>query len=127
LHAITSKAEDMGLIKGATFGRDSMNVSHLMYADDVIFLGEWSWLNAHNLISMLRCFFLVSGLKTNIHKRNVLGVCVSDMDVSNMASLLGCGASKFPLKYLRVPVGCNIARCSNWKAIIQKLSSKLSL
>nr|GEV27415.1 hypothetical protein [Tanacetum cinerariifolium] len=39
LHAITSKAKDIGLIKGATFGRDNMNVSHLMYADDVIFLG----------------------------------------------------------------------------------------
>ncbi|GJT39823.1 RNA-directed DNA polymerase, eukaryota [Tanacetum coccineum] len=52
LHAITSKAEDMGLIKGATFGRDSMNVSHLMYADDVIFLGEWSWLNAQFFLSL---------------------------------------------------------------------------
>nr|GEX09325.1 RNA-directed DNA polymerase, eukaryota [Tanacetum cinerariifolium] len=69
----------------------------------------------------------VSGLKINIHKSNVLGVCVSDMDVANMASLLGCGASTFPLKYLGVPVGCNMARYSNWEAIIKKFSSKLSL
>nr|GEW22622.1 RNA-directed DNA polymerase, eukaryota [Tanacetum cinerariifolium] len=69
----------------------------------------------------------VSGLKINIHKSNVLGVCVSNMDVANMTSLLGCGASTFPLKYLGVPFGCNMARCSNWEAIIKKFSSKLSL
>ncbi|GJZ18778.1 RNA-directed DNA polymerase, eukaryota, reverse transcriptase zinc-binding domain protein [Tanacetum coccineum] len=99
LHALTCKAEELGLFNGATFGRDNINVSHLMYADDIIFIGE--------------C--------------NVLGVCVSDMEVSNMANLVSCGVAKFPLKYLGVPVGCNMARCSNWKAIIQKFSSKLSL
>ncbi|GKD95008.1 RNA-directed DNA polymerase, eukaryota, reverse transcriptase zinc-binding domain protein, partial [Tanacetum coccineum] len=49
------------------------------------------------------------------------------MEVSNMAKLIGCGVAKFPLKYLGVPVGCNMARCSSWNAIIQKFSNKLSL
>ncbi|PWA92673.1 reverse transcriptase domain, Reverse transcriptase zinc-binding domain protein [Artemisia annua] len=43
-----------------------------------------------------------------------------------MAKLIGCGAANLPLKYLGVPVGCNMSRCSNWNAIIQKFSSKLS-
>ncbi|GJV84453.1 RNA-directed DNA polymerase, eukaryota, reverse transcriptase zinc-binding domain protein [Tanacetum coccineum] len=127
LHALSCKAEELGLFKGASFGHDNMIVSHLMYADDVIFLGEWSETNAHNLICMLRCFFLISGLKINVHKSNVLGVGVFDMEVSNMAKLIGCGVAKFPLKYLGVPVGCNMARCSSWNAIIQKFSNKLSL
>ncbi|GKC26690.1 putative RNA-directed DNA polymerase, eukaryota, reverse transcriptase zinc-binding domain protein [Tanacetum coccineum] len=41
------------------------------------------------------------------------GVYDSDDDVSNMANVIGCGATKFHLKYLGVPVGCNMARCSN--------------
>ncbi|PWA82998.1 RNA-directed DNA polymerase, eukaryota, Reverse transcriptase zinc-binding domain protein [Artemisia annua] len=49
------------------------------------------------------------------------------MEVSNMAYLISCGVTKFPLKYLGVPVGCNMAWCSNWKAIIHKFSYKLSL
>nr|GEW91215.1 RNA-directed DNA polymerase, eukaryota [Tanacetum cinerariifolium] len=53
LHALTIKAEALGLFKGASIGRDNMSISHLMYADDVIFFGEWSWIKAHNLISML--------------------------------------------------------------------------
>ncbi|GJR52235.1 RNA-directed DNA polymerase, eukaryota, reverse transcriptase zinc-binding domain protein [Tanacetum coccineum] len=105
LHALTCKAEALGLFKGASIGRDNLSISHLMYADDVIFFGEWSWVNAYNLISMLRCFFLISGLKINIHKSNVLGVGVIDEEVSHMANIIGCGATKFPLKYLGVPIG----------------------
>nr|GEW12565.1 RNA-directed DNA polymerase, eukaryota, reverse transcriptase zinc-binding domain protein [Tanacetum cinerariifolium] len=78
LHALTSKAKAMGLFKGASIGRDNMSISHLMYANDVIFLEN--------------------------------GVGVTDEEVSYMANIIGCGASKFPMKYLGVPVGCNMAR-----------------
>ncbi|PWA41815.1 hypothetical protein CTI12_AA550650 [Artemisia annua] len=64
--------------------------------------------------------------KINVQKSNILGVCVSNEDVSEMAKLIGCGAANLPLKYLSVPVGCNMSRCSNWNAIIHKFSSKLS-
>ncbi|GJV02489.1 RNA-directed DNA polymerase, eukaryota, reverse transcriptase zinc-binding domain protein [Tanacetum coccineum] len=127
LHALSCKAEVLGLFKGASFGRDNVIVSHLMYADDVIFLGEWSDTNAQNLICTLRCFYLISGLKINVHKSKVLGVGVSDIEVSNMAKIIGCGVANFPLKYLGVPVGCNMGRISSWNAIIQKFSNKLSL
>ncbi|GJT60570.1 putative RNA-directed DNA polymerase, eukaryota, reverse transcriptase zinc-binding domain protein [Tanacetum coccineum] len=93
LHFLTCKAEMIGLFKGASFCQDNMSVSHLIYADDVIFLG----------------------------------VGVSDEEVSNLAKVIGCRAAKFPLKYLRVPVGCNMAKYSNWNAIIQKFSFKLLL
>ncbi|GKB49075.1 RNA-directed DNA polymerase, eukaryota, reverse transcriptase zinc-binding domain protein [Tanacetum coccineum] len=43
LHVLTYKAESLGLFKGASLGNDNMNISHLIYADDVIFLGEWCW------------------------------------------------------------------------------------
>ncbi|GJR61323.1 putative RNA-directed DNA polymerase, eukaryota, reverse transcriptase zinc-binding domain protein, partial [Tanacetum coccineum] len=99
LHALTYKAKALGLFKGASIGQDNMSISHLMYVDDVIFFGEWSWVNTHNLISMLRCFFLILGLKVNVHKSNVLGVGVTDDEVSHMENIIGCGATKFPLKY----------------------------
>ncbi|GJX09412.1 RNA-directed DNA polymerase, eukaryota, reverse transcriptase zinc-binding domain protein [Tanacetum coccineum] len=103
LHALTCKA------KGATFGHENMSISHLMYVDDIIFFGEWSSTNAHNLICMLRCFFLITGLKINVHKSNVLGVCVPNEEVSNMAKVIGYGVTKLPFKYLGVLVGCNMA------------------
>nr|GEY07784.1 hypothetical protein [Tanacetum cinerariifolium] len=72
--------------------------------------GEWSWLNAHNHLCMLRCFYLISSLKINVNKSNLRGVYVPDETVSNMAYSIGCGAASFPIKYLGVPVGCNMAR-----------------
>ncbi|PWA41840.1 reverse transcriptase domain, Zinc finger, CCHC-type [Artemisia annua] len=75
--------------------------------------GEWSQSNAYNLIRMLRCFYLMSGLKINVHKSKLLGLCVSDDDILDMASVLGCGVSKLPLTYLGVPVGCNMGRSEN--------------
>ncbi|GKC33178.1 putative RNA-directed DNA polymerase, eukaryota, reverse transcriptase zinc-binding domain protein, partial [Tanacetum coccineum] len=97
LHVLTCKAELVSLFKGVSFGHHNMRISHLIYADDMIFLGEWS------------------------------RVGVSNEEVSNLAKIIGCGAAKFPMKYLGVPVGGNMARCSNWNAIIHKFSSKLSL
>ncbi|GJX51872.1 RNA-directed DNA polymerase, eukaryota, reverse transcriptase zinc-binding domain protein [Tanacetum coccineum] len=126
LHSLICKAIHLGIYTGAHVGDNNLILSHLIYADDVIFIGEWSSSNAHNLLCILRCFYLVSGLKINIHKSSIFGVCVSDDSVSNMAKVLGCGAFKLPLKYLGVPVGCNMARCHNWDAIVQKFSSKLT-
>ncbi|GJT14880.1 RNA-directed DNA polymerase, eukaryota, reverse transcriptase zinc-binding domain protein [Tanacetum coccineum] len=117
LHTLSCKAEELGLFKRASFSRDNMKVSHLMYADDVIFLCEWSETNAHNLICLLRCFFLMSGLKINVHKSYVLGVGVSDMEVSNMAKIIGCGVAKLPMKYLGVPVGSNMASLTLIKVV----------
>ncbi|GKF63323.1 hypothetical protein Tco_0186771, partial [Tanacetum coccineum] len=84
---------DISIYSGARIDDNNMSLSHLIYADDVIFLG----------------------------------VCVSDENISNMADILGCGAAALLLKYLGVPVGCNMARCSNWDVIFQKFSSKLTL
>ncbi|GJX10361.1 putative RNA-directed DNA polymerase, eukaryota, reverse transcriptase zinc-binding domain protein [Tanacetum coccineum] len=121
LHALMCKAETIGLFKGASIGSDNLCISHLMYVDDVIFFGDWSSVNAHNLISILRCFYLISGLKINVQKSNVLGVGVTDEEVSHKAHIYrfsGSGLS-FPLKYLVYTVGCG--RLSLIKSVLGNL------
>ncbi|GKC12359.1 hypothetical protein Tco_1009141, partial [Tanacetum coccineum] len=98
------RKKELMVFKVASIGRYNLSICHLMHADDVIFFGEWSWVNAHNLISMTRCFFLISGFKINVHKSNVLGVGVTDEEVSHMVNIIGFGATKLPLKYLGVLV-----------------------
>ena len=126
LHAITCKAVNVGMFKGASIGQGNLNISRLFYADDAIFIGEWSQSNVYNVICMLRCFYLMNGIKINVHKSKLLGLCVSDDDILDMASVLSCGVSKLPLTYIGLPVECNMGRCENWKYIIQKFSSKMS-
>ncbi|GJX36639.1 RNA-directed DNA polymerase, eukaryota, reverse transcriptase zinc-binding domain protein [Tanacetum coccineum] len=65
-------------------------------------------------------------LKINVDKSNILGVGISDEEISQMARIIGCGVSKLPFKYLGVLVECNMSRCVNWNAVTHIFTSKLS-
>ena len=76
LHMVIENATLAGRLQGIHVGMESIAVSHLFYADDAIFLGEWSNTNIHNIVLLLRCFFLSSGLKINLMKCKLMGVGV---------------------------------------------------
>ncbi|KAJ0456947.1 putative RNA-directed DNA polymerase [Helianthus annuus] len=63
-------------------------IFHLLYADDVLFVGEWTESNFHNLARMLRCFHLSSGLKVNFSKNQLYGVGVDNVELAHMSSIL---------------------------------------
>ncbi|GJX53450.1 RNA-directed DNA polymerase, eukaryota, reverse transcriptase zinc-binding domain protein [Tanacetum coccineum] len=53
---------------------NTLNLSHLFFADDVLFIGDRSRDNIKCLVSILECFHRVSGLKINYRKSNLIGV-----------------------------------------------------
>nr|GFA20218.1 RNA-directed DNA polymerase, eukaryota, reverse transcriptase zinc-binding domain protein [Tanacetum cinerariifolium] len=112
-----------GIFKGLHL-HESLTVSHLFYADDAVFIGEWSHENLVNLVRILKCFHLASGLKINLLKNHVLGTGVSDVDVSYGASMIGCDIMHTPFKYLGVLVGSPMSRISAWADTIQKIQSR---
>ncbi|GKB41918.1 RNA-directed DNA polymerase, eukaryota, reverse transcriptase zinc-binding domain protein [Tanacetum coccineum] len=95
-----------GLFKGV-YINGSLTLSHLFYADDVVFIGEWSESNIRTIVHVLKCFFLASGLKINLHKRKLMGIGVNSQIVSNGANTIGC------------------SRGNSWAEVISKLSSRL--
>ncbi|GKB62219.1 RNA-directed DNA polymerase, eukaryota [Tanacetum coccineum] len=105
---------------------ESTVLSHLFYADDAIFMGEWSEPNMGNIIKILRCFFLASGLKINIHKSQIMGVGVHRNLVSQAATIIGCSVMHAPFRYLGVMVGDCMTRLSAWSDSLQKLHQRLS-
>ncbi|GKA06915.1 RNA-directed DNA polymerase, eukaryota, partial [Tanacetum coccineum] len=70
--------------------REGTNISLLQYADDALFFGEWSRLNARNLILVLKCFEKASGLKINLSKSRIFGIGIPNVEVEEIASSLGC-------------------------------------
>lgn len=106
---------------------DGTKVSHLFYADDAIFIGNWVSSNFANLARILKCFHATSGLKVNFHKSKVFVIGVSENEVTTCVRILGCEAGAFPFKYLGVPVGANMNLKRNWQPIISRINSNLSV
>ncbi|KAL9995937.1 putative RNA-directed DNA polymerase [Helianthus debilis subsp. tardiflorus] len=127
LSGIMKKAVSEGIFKGLKCTRNGPVLSHLIYADDVVFLGEWSDVNALNLRRLLRCFYLVSGLKVNLSKCSVYGVGVDNVEAQRMADILVCNKGSFPFKHLGLVVGANMNLIRNWKPVIDVFKNRLSL
>ncbi|GKA24882.1 RNA-directed DNA polymerase, eukaryota [Tanacetum coccineum] len=62
LHLSFSRAVEAGIFKGYKID-PSTTLSHLFYADDAVFIGEWSHSNLKGIMNILRCFSLLSEFK----------------------------------------------------------------
>ncbi|GJW37117.1 RNA-directed DNA polymerase, eukaryota [Tanacetum coccineum] len=125
LHLSFSRTVDEGIFTGIKID-SSLNISHLFYADDAVFIGEWSTANISGITHILHCFSLLSGLTINIRKSHLLGVGLPDDRVAAAASNLGCSVMKTPFKYLGVMVGGNTSKIQAWDEVIGKLKARLS-
>ncbi|GJX30962.1 RNA-directed DNA polymerase, eukaryota, reverse transcriptase zinc-binding domain protein [Tanacetum coccineum] len=96
------------------------------YADDALFFGKWSRLNARNLIVILKCFEEASGLKVNLSKSKLYGVGVSIEEVKAVASSLCCINDSLPFIYLGLPVGKKMHLSDGWGEVINRLRNRLS-
>ncbi|GJT61613.1 RNA-directed DNA polymerase, eukaryota [Tanacetum coccineum] len=105
LHLSFSRVVDAGIFKGLKIN-NSTTVSHLFYADDAVFVGEW--------------------VEDKRKKSHLLGVGIPNDSIAIAASTLGCSVMKTPFKYLGVMVGGNMSNIKVWDDIIRKLNSRLS-
>ena len=110
LSLAVNKAVEGGLFKDLKVGKNNVSMSHLFFADDAVFIGEWNLDNALSLISILMCFKKASGLQVNYEKSSLYGVGLDQQSVESLANLLGCKADKLPAKFLGIPIGCNMSR-----------------
>lgn len=55
-----------------------MEITHLQFADDVLFMRDWSTGNALNLLKLLKCFEEAFNLWINLNKSQPLGVGITD-------------------------------------------------
>ncbi|GJX10723.1 RNA-directed DNA polymerase, eukaryota [Tanacetum coccineum] len=110
---------DAGLFTGIKIN-SMVNLSHLFYADDAIFLGQWSELNIDSLVRVLDCFFRASGLRINMCKSKIMGVNVEDGMVKNAASKLGCLVLK-TLSLFVTKVGGYMSGSKAWKEVVDSM------
>nr|GEY51167.1 RNA-directed DNA polymerase, eukaryota [Tanacetum cinerariifolium] len=111
---------------GISIGDGSVNLSHLFYADDAVFIGQWSDSNITTLVHVLECFHKLSGLRINMCKSKLMGLHVDGELVHRAARQLGCLVLNLPFSYLGSIVGDNMARQQAWGGIVDRVKKKLS-
>ncbi|GJY79477.1 RNA-directed DNA polymerase, eukaryota [Tanacetum coccineum] len=124
-HLSFNRAVEAGTFKGYKFD-SSFTLSHLFYADDAVFIGEWSQDNLKGIMHILRCFSILSGMTINFQKSQLLGVGICDNHVIEAAKFIGCSTMKTPFRYLGILVGDNMANLKAWDETIAKMIKRLS-
>nr|GFB86343.1 RNA-directed DNA polymerase, eukaryota [Tanacetum cinerariifolium] len=88
LHVSFQRVLDAGLFNGISLD-SSLQISHLFYADDAIFMGQWSQCNIDTIIRVLDVFYRASGLRINMNKSNLMGISVDSNKVKHAAAKIG--------------------------------------
>nr|GEY10762.1 RNA-directed DNA polymerase, eukaryota [Tanacetum cinerariifolium] len=101
LHLSFSRVIEAGIFTGIKID-SSTTLSHLFYADDAVFIGEWS------------------------REKPTLGVGIPDSQVLEAATLIGCSVLHTPFKYLGIMVGENMSSIRAWDETVNKLKLRLS-
>ncbi|XP_071718476.1 uncharacterized protein [Rutidosis leptorrhynchoides] len=124
VHAAISDALDAALYFVILVGShlNQVKISICIYVDDVLFVGEWNYSNACNLLSILTFFYAVSGLKINLLISSLFGVG----GPLRMANIMGCSASSTPFTFLGIPICKNMNHLESWTPIIDKVRICLS-
>ncbi|GKB31372.1 RNA-directed DNA polymerase, eukaryota, reverse transcriptase zinc-binding domain protein [Tanacetum coccineum] len=125
LHILFQRVIDAGLFHGINIG-GSVTLSHMFYADDAVFVGEWNDNNITSLIHALDWFHKVSGLNINLSKSKIMGIGVENDKVSLAARKLGCLVLNTPFLYLGSYVGGDMHRLQSWDNIVERVRSRLS-
>lgn len=126
LNCIMNKAKEIGVFHGIKVSSHGPEITHLQYADDSIFTGDWSRRNIGNLFRILRCLHLSSGLRINYEKSKLFGICVNVPTISDMAANVNCSVGEFPFVYLGLPIGISMNKGEAWASLIHRFQKKLS-
>ena len=103
LARMLSLAMRAGHIKGVVPNLIPGGVSHLQYADDTILLIQNEEQSIINLKFLLICFELLSGLKINFAKSEVIVMGVPNVEQARVANMFNCKTGSFPFTYLGYP------------------------
>nr|GEX14213.1 RNA-directed DNA polymerase, eukaryota [Tanacetum cinerariifolium] len=119
LHLSFQRVMDVGMFNGINLS-PLVNLSHMFYADDAVFVRQWCNGNINTLVYVLECFFQASGLRINVCKSKIMGVNVGDKKVKSAASKLESLILNTLFSYLRTKVGGNMSRVEAWTEVVDK-------
>ncbi|KAK1650722.1 hypothetical protein QYE76_068527 [Lolium multiflorum] len=125
LAAMLSRAKEAGHILGLVRHLIPGGVTHLQYADDTMVMIEPTDEGIANLKLVLISFELMSSLKINLAKSEVVVVGTTPLEQERVARLLNYRLGKFPIKYLGLPLSNKTLRASDWEFLTSKVAKRV--
>lgn len=95
----STKSILLGSYSGFKVG-NGHSISLLQFADDTIMAGKGTWDNLWSIKTIFCSFELVSGLKVNFHKSNLVDINLNSQFLEVAFSFLLCSLDAIPFKFL---------------------------
>ncbi|PKU67688.1 Putative ribonuclease H protein [Dendrobium catenatum] len=102
----------------------SCEVSHLLFADDLLVFGTATTSNAHTINEILSDFAAVSGLKVNPLKSSIL-ISNNTTVADELCDILNIQQSFSPIKYLGLPMFYKKLKIRDFQPLLQKIATLL--
>lgn len=125
LTRMVHNAQSNGLVPGLASNLIPKGVAILQYADDTIMCLENSINQARNLKLLLYIYEVLSGLKINFLKSEIVLINGDDIIAQQYAEIFNCQIGHFPIKYLGVPVSPSRLHVADWLPLQDKNGKKL--
>jgi hypothetical protein len=127
LSRMLQKATNRGLMKGLGNELIEGGVISLQYADDTILLIENNESYARNLKWILTCFELMSGMRINFYKSELVPINIeSEGVVNNWRDVFVCPVGAFPIKYLGIPLHYNKLSREDLQPLVDKIIKRIA-
>ena len=125
LSAMLRKAAAAGHIKGLVGHLIPGGVTHLQYVDDTLLMFRPDLQSIASVKAILISFELMSGLKINFHKCELIAMGVEPDEGSRIADLFNCKVGKFPFTYLGLPIDTKRPTIEDWDPLCGKVRGRV--
>jgi len=125
LNRMLQRAASLNMFKGISVGKESLQLTHLQFADDTLVFCEAEKAHLLKIKNVLLSFQAFSGLVVNFHKTGMLAIGKEEEWGQQAANLIECKLVQLPMTYLGIPLGASMRKRASWQCIIDKIHKKL--
>lgn len=124
---LLTRAVELQFIRGIRVSRgdNSLEVTHLFYADDTSIFCQPGVDILRHLSCVLLFFQAVSGLSINLSKLEMIRLG-DRSDEARLTGVLGCKSVRLPIKYLGLPLGAKFKDLKSWELVVELFERRLA-
>lgn len=79
-----------------------------------------------NVLAIISCFEVISGLKVNLSKSALIGISIEECNLLYLTDILDCKVASLPSSYLGLPLCIGLVSKSLWNPVVERVEFKLA-